>query len=59
MNKYPFGVGLYDLNNNLIKKFNNNAVMAKDLKIIIITVGKYIKIGKVFNGLYYFKINKS
>jgi len=54
MKKYPFGVGLYDLNNNLIKKFNNNASMARDLNISRTTMGKYIKTGKVFNNLYYF-----
>lgn len=59
MKKYPFGVGLYDLNNNLIKKYENNTAMAKSLNISKTTVGKYIKLGKVFNNLYYFKINKS
>lgn len=59
MKKYPFGVGIYDLNHNLIKNFNNNAAMARYLNISKTTVGKYIKTGKIFNGLYYFKINKS
>jgi group I intron endonuclease len=59
MKKYPFGVGLYDLNNYLIKKYNNNAAMARDLNISKTTVGKYIITGKIFNNLYYFKINKS
>ena len=59
MKKYPFGVGLYDLNNNLIKKYDNNIAMAKYLNISKTTVGKYIKLEKVFNNLYYFKINKS
>ncbi len=59
MKKYPFGVGLYDLNHDLIKKYNNNAAMARDLNISRTTMGKYIKTGKVFNNLYYFKINKS
>ena len=54
MKKYPVGVGFYDLNHNLIKKFNNNAEMAKYLN-----VGKYIKTGKIFKDLYYFKINIS
>jgi len=54
MKKYLFGVGLYDFNNNLIKKYNNNAIMARDLNISKTTVGKYIKTGKVFNNLYYF-----
>jgi NUMOD1 domain len=59
MKKYPFGVGFYDLNHNLIKKYNNNIIMGKDLNISKTTVGKYIKTRKIFNNLYYFKINKS
>ena len=33
--------------------------MARYLNISKTTVGKYIKTGKVFNNLYYFKINKN
>lgn len=52
----PFGgVGIYDLDNNLIEKFNNNADLARHLNISRTTVGRYIKTGKVFNKLYYFK----
>lgn len=57
--KYPFGVGLYDLNNNLIKKYNNNILLTIYLNISKTTVGKYIKLVKVFNNLYFFLINKS
>jgi hypothetical protein len=28
-NKYPFGVGIFDLEGNLISKFNNNVELAK------------------------------
>lgn len=55
--KYPNGVGIYDLNNNLIKSFD----YASDLAIYInkskVTVSKYINEGLVFEGKYYFKIN--
>ena len=59
MKKYSFGVGIYDLNHNLIKKYDNNAIMARDLNISKTTVSKYIKTEKVFKNLYYFKINKN
>ena len=29
MSKYPLGVGIYDLDNNLILKFINNVELAK------------------------------
>lgn len=43
-NKYLNGVGIFDLNNNLIKKFDNNVELAKHLNISKVTVGKWIKI---------------
>ena len=52
-----FLLGIYDLDNNLIEKFNNNADLARHLKISRTTVGRYIKTGKAFKKLYYFKIN--
>ena len=52
-----FWLGIYDLDNNLIEKFNNNADLARHLNISRTTVGRYIKTGKVFKKLYYFKIN--
>ena len=54
--KYPLGIGLYDLNCNLIKKFNLNVELARYLDISKPTVGKYIKTGKLFKALYYIKI---
>lgn len=33
MSKYPLGIGIYDLNDTLISKFNNNTVLAKYLNI--------------------------
>lgn len=35
-NKYPNGIGIYDLNDNLILKFKNN-----------VELGKYLNISKV------------
>ena len=32
-NKYSLGVGIYDLDNNLISKFKNNVELAKHLNI--------------------------
>lgn len=58
MKKYPFGVGIYDLNYNLIKNFNNNAELARYFNVSKTTIGKYIKTGKLFNNIYYLKINK-
>ena len=40
-NKYPLGVGIYDLEDNLILKFNNNVELAKYLGISKVTAGKY------------------
>lgn len=54
-NKYPLGVGLYDLDGNLISKFNNNVELAKYLNISKVTVGKYLNSGLVYNKVYRFK----
>ena len=48
-NKYPLGVGLYDLDNNLISKFKNNVELAKHLNISKVTVGKYLNTGLIYN----------
>lgn len=42
MSKYPSGVGIFDLNENLIEKFKNNTELAKHLNISRVTVGKYL-----------------
>ena len=54
-NKYPLGVGLFDLDDNLILKFNNNVELAKHLNISKVTVGKYLNLGLVYNKTYRFK----
>jgi group I intron endonuclease len=54
-NKYPLGVGIYDLDDNLILKFNNNVELAKHLDISKVTVGKYLNSGLIYNKTYRFK----
>ena len=56
MSKHPLGVGIYDLNDNLIAKFNNNVELAKHLNISKVTVGKYFNNGLVYKGIYRFKV---
>jgi group I intron endonuclease len=54
-NKYPLGVGIYDLNDNLLFKFKNNIELAKHLNISKVTVGKYLNNNLVYNKIYIFK----
>lgn len=54
-NKYPLGVGIFDLEGNLKWKFKNNVVLAKHLNISKVTVGKYLNNNLVYNNLYIFK----
>jgi group I intron endonuclease len=56
MSKHSLGVGIYDLDNNLISKFKNNVELAKHLNISKVTVGKYLNSGTIYNKLYYFKV---
>ena len=55
LSKYPLGVGIYDLNDNLVSKFNNNVELAKHLNISKVTVGKYLNQGLVYNKSFRFK----
>ena len=57
MSKHPEGIGIYDLDNNLISKFKNNVELAKHLNISRITVGKYLNSGAVYNKTSRFKVN--
>lgn len=41
-NKYILGVGIFDLEGNLISKYKNNVELAKHLSISKVTVGKYL-----------------
>lgn len=54
-NKHLKGVGIFDLNNNLIKKFDNNVELAKYLSISKVTVGKYMNNNLIYNNIYIFK----
>lgn len=58
MSKHPNGVGIYDLNENLISKFKNNAKLAEHLNISRVTAGKYLNSGIIYKKIYRFKINK-
>lgn len=55
--KYINGIGLYDLNNNLIKKFDYAADLAKYLNVSKVTVSKYLNKSLVYKNKYYFKEN--
>lgn len=54
-NKYPLGVGVYDLNNNLMLKFKNNVEIAKHFNISKVTVGKYLNNDLIYDKIYKFK----
>ena len=56
--KHLLGVGIYDLNDNLISKFRNNVELANHLKISKVTVGKYLNSGLIYNKLFRFKVNE-
>lgn len=58
MSKHPSGVGIYDLDDNLILKFNNNTELAKHLNISKVTVAKYLNKGLVYKETYRFKVNQ-
>lgn len=55
--KYVNGVGIYDLNNNMIKSFDYATDLADYLNISKYTVSKYLNSGLVYNNKYYFKVN--
>jgi group I intron endonuclease len=57
MKKYSNGVGIYDLDNNLIKSFDYAVDLADYLKVSKVTVSKYLNKGLVYNKMYYFKVN--
>ena len=66
-NKYLLGVGIFDLEGNLISKFKNNVELAKHLNISKVTVGKYLNSKRpgyagmhpegtlIYKNSYYFK----
>lgn len=58
LSNHPQGIGIYDLNDNLISKFKNNVQLAYHLNISKETVGKYLNSGLIYNKSYRFKVNK-
>jgi group I intron endonuclease len=54
-NKYPLGVVIWDLEGNLISKFENNVELAKYLKISKVTVGKYLNTNLLYVNSNYFR----
>lgn len=54
-NKYLNGVGIFDLNGNLIKKFDNNVELGKYLDISKVTVGKYLNNNLIYKDKYRIK----
>lgn len=55
--KYSNGVGLYDLDNKLIKRFDYASDLAKYLNVSKVTVSKYINKGLIYENKYYLKVN--
>lgn len=47
--------GIFDLKDNLIKKFDNNVELANYLNISKVTVGKYLNNELIYKNIYRFK----
>jgi group I intron endonuclease len=57
--KSKTSLGLYDIENNLIKKFINQVELGKYLNLHKTTIGRYLKTGKLLlNQFYICKIIK-
>jgi len=54
LSKHPYGVGIYDLNDNLISKYKNNTELAKHLNISKVTVSKYLNSALFCFFFFYF-----
>lgn len=48
-------LGLYDLNNNLIKTFINQIELAAELGVVKSTISKYLRSKNLFKGKYYLR----
>ena len=46
-------LGLYDLDYNFIKKFQNQVPLSAEFNLYKDTIGRYVKSGKVFQHKYY------
>ena len=55
--KYFNGVGVYDLDNNMVKRFDYASDLAIYLNVSKVTVSNYINKGVGFKGKYYLKVN--
>jgi group I intron endonuclease len=55
--KYPNSVGIYDLDNYLIKSFDYASDLAIYLNVSKVTVSKYIGNGLVYKDKYYLRAN--
>jgi group I intron endonuclease len=52
-------LGLYDIENYLVKIFINQVELATEFCVFKTTIGRYIKSGKLFQGKYFIrKLNK-
>lgn len=57
--KYTNGVGIYDLDNKLIKRFDYASDLAEHLNVSKVTVSKYINGGLVYKDKYNLKVNSN
>lgn len=55
MSKYSLGVGIFDLNENLLFKFFTYIELGKYLNISKVTVAKYINKSLIYKNIYRFK----
>ena len=53
--KSKFNLGLYDIDNNLIKNFINQLELAKYLNLHKSTIGKYLKSGNQLLDKYFIR----
>lgn len=53
--KYPLGVGIFDLKDNLLFKFSNITELGKYLNIFKVTVAKYLNKSLIYKNIYRFK----
>lgn len=58
LSRYPNGVGIYDLRDNLELKFKNNTKLANHLNISKVTHSKYLNSGNIYENKYRFTVNR-
>lgn len=52
--RYVRPVSVYDNNNTYILTFKNNVKLSEFIGCSKVSIGKYLKSGKLFKGAYYF-----